>query len=553
MAVASFHSYTESHVCQRNAGVALVLHWPETEVKLISEGTELQTPPVTNEHVSLVVKGLLSPQFSQIQITKYIVLQLLAQQSVQKKRLDEAIQENASLADHIRKLTETNDTTENELTKYHSIKSKYKEFSCKIEKDEKTISDLKAKLSEQKQSQIDQQSVLEQLQDETRQEKASLADRITALIDTKVITEKELTKCASIESEYKKLSSDMQEKENIIINLEAKLSEEKQFQLEQQSVLKKLQDEIRQEKINLANHIRKLTETKIITENELSKRVNIESEYKKMSSEMEGKEKIIIDLEAKLSEQKTSLSELKQLQDETRQEKASLAANTRKLTETKDISEKELSKRLSLESTYAKLPSEMEKKEKTISDLEAKLSEQKKSLSVLKQQLADARRKKAILPDLIRELTETTDKHEKESTKRVSIEAQYENLSSKMEETEKITNDLEDKLSEQKQSLFVLKQLLGEARQEKASLADYIRELTETKVTAGQELTKRINLESKNEKLLSEKKEKEKIIRDLEAKLLEEKQSQSEQQSVLKQLQDKTRQEKAIWLIKSEN
>ncbi|XP_070575572.1 uncharacterized protein [Ptychodera flava] len=51
----------------------------EMEVQLIRDGTKVQTLPVSDENVSLLARSLLPCQISQVQLTEYIVKQLLAQ------------------------------------------------------------------------------------------------------------------------------------------------------------------------------------------------------------------------------------------------------------------------------------------------------------------------------------------------------------------------------------------------------------------------------------------------------------------------------------------
>ncbi|XP_070573814.1 peptidoglycan DL-endopeptidase CwlO-like [Ptychodera flava] len=141
------------------------------EVQLIRDGTKVQTLPVSDENVSLLARSLLPCQISQVQITEYIVKQLLAQisekdseipvdlqKSVVKHQLDEAKQEKANLVEHIRKLTQTIDITEKELSKRVGIESK---LSSELEQKEKIISDLKAKLSalEEIQSELELQGI----------------------------------------------------------------------------------------------------------------------------------------------------------------------------------------------------------------------------------------------------------------------------------------------------------------------------------------------------------------------------------------------------------
>ncbi|XP_070573875.1 uncharacterized protein [Ptychodera flava] len=127
----------------------------EMQLQLISDGTKVLTLPVSDENVSLLARSLLPCQISQVQITEYIVRQLLAQisekyseidlqKSVLKHQLDEAKQEKATLVEHIRKLTQTIDITEKELTKRVGIESVY---SSELVEKERIISDLEAKLS----------------------------------------------------------------------------------------------------------------------------------------------------------------------------------------------------------------------------------------------------------------------------------------------------------------------------------------------------------------------------------------------------------------------
>ncbi|XP_070573145.1 centrosomal protein of 128 kDa-like [Ptychodera flava] len=125
----------------------------EMEVQLTRDGTKVLTLPVSDESVSLLARSLLPCQISQIQITEYIVKQLLAkisekdlQKSVLQHQLDEAKQEKATLVEHIRKLTQTIDITEKELTK-RADKSMHEKLSSELEEKEKIISDLEAKLS----------------------------------------------------------------------------------------------------------------------------------------------------------------------------------------------------------------------------------------------------------------------------------------------------------------------------------------------------------------------------------------------------------------------
>ncbi|XP_070543765.1 mucin-22-like [Ptychodera flava] len=125
----------------------------EMEVQLNGHGTKVLTPPIPDEKVSLLARSLLPCQISQIQITEYIVKQLLAQisendlqKSVLHHQLEEAKQEKATLVEHIRKLTQTIDITEKELTK-RVDKSMYEKLSSELKEKEKIICDLEAKLS----------------------------------------------------------------------------------------------------------------------------------------------------------------------------------------------------------------------------------------------------------------------------------------------------------------------------------------------------------------------------------------------------------------------
>ncbi|XP_070566726.1 kinectin-like [Ptychodera flava] len=129
----------------------------EMELQLTRGGTKVLTLPVSDENVSLLARSLLPCQISQVQITEYIVKQLLAQisekdseidlqKSVLEHQLDEAKQEKANLVEHIGKLTQTIDITEKELTK-RVDKSMHEKLSSELEEKEKIISDLEAKLS----------------------------------------------------------------------------------------------------------------------------------------------------------------------------------------------------------------------------------------------------------------------------------------------------------------------------------------------------------------------------------------------------------------------
>ncbi|XP_070575682.1 myosin-13-like [Ptychodera flava] len=146
----------------------------EMQLQLISDGTKVLTLPVSDENVSLLARSLLPCQISQVQITEYIVRQLLAQisekyseidlqKSVLKHQLDEAKQEKANLVEHIRKLTQTIDITEKELSKRVGIESVNEKLSSELEQKEKIISDLKAKLSalEEIQSELELQGMAE--------------------------------------------------------------------------------------------------------------------------------------------------------------------------------------------------------------------------------------------------------------------------------------------------------------------------------------------------------------------------------------------------------
>ncbi|XP_070558722.1 uncharacterized protein [Ptychodera flava] len=124
------------------------------DVKLIRDGTKVLTLSVSDKNVSLLARSLLPCKISQIQITEYIVKQLLAQisendlqKSVLHHQLEEAKQEKATLVEHIRKLTQTIDITEKELTKRVGIESMHEKLSSELEEKEKIICDLEAKLS----------------------------------------------------------------------------------------------------------------------------------------------------------------------------------------------------------------------------------------------------------------------------------------------------------------------------------------------------------------------------------------------------------------------
>ncbi|XP_070575460.1 uncharacterized protein [Ptychodera flava] len=126
------------------------------------------TLPVSDENVSLLARSLLPCQISQIQITEYIVelsarineKEIDLQKSVLQHQLDEAKQEKATLVENIRKLTQTIDITEKELTNRVGIESVN---SSELEEKEKIISDLKAKLSalEEIQSELELQGMAE--------------------------------------------------------------------------------------------------------------------------------------------------------------------------------------------------------------------------------------------------------------------------------------------------------------------------------------------------------------------------------------------------------
>ncbi|XP_070573833.1 putative leucine-rich repeat-containing protein DDB_G0290503 [Ptychodera flava] len=129
------------------------------------------TLPVSDANVSLLARSLLPCQISQVQITECIV-ELSArinekerdlQKSVLKHQLDEAKQEKANLVEHIRKLTQTIDITEKELTKHVGNESVYEKLSSELEEKEKIISDLEAKLSalEEIQSELELQGKAE--------------------------------------------------------------------------------------------------------------------------------------------------------------------------------------------------------------------------------------------------------------------------------------------------------------------------------------------------------------------------------------------------------
>ncbi|XP_070574893.1 CAP-Gly domain-containing linker protein 1-like [Ptychodera flava] len=142
-----------------------VMDTQEMEVQLTRDGTKVLTLPVSGENVSLLARSLLPCQFSQVQITEYMVKQLLAQksekdlqQSVLKHQLNGAGHGKASFVEQIRKLSKTINKTEKELTKRVGIESMCEKLSSELEKKERIISDLKAKLSGLEEI----QSVLEQ-------------------------------------------------------------------------------------------------------------------------------------------------------------------------------------------------------------------------------------------------------------------------------------------------------------------------------------------------------------------------------------------------------
>ncbi|XP_070571713.1 putative leucine-rich repeat-containing protein DDB_G0290503 [Ptychodera flava] len=284
------------------------------------------------------------------------------------------------------------------MKQIHSIRQK---DLSELEDNGKFISALEAKLSgqEEKQSESKLQSVLKQQLNEARKEKVTLRERsveLTRNIDS--IEDELIRKCSTMKSVHEKFSSELKVAKKIISAVQAKLAGVQQIQSEVklQCVLRQQINEARQEKATLEERSNELACLADTIEGELIRQcADIESELKKLSSELEAKEKIVSDLAAKLSGleeinivQKQQVHEVSEEDSEIGTEKSVLKNQldtARHETTTLEEKIEELSQKLGklntilksfikrLRSMREKFSFKLEETGKIISDLDAKL------------------------------------------------------------------------------------------------------------------------------------------------------------------------------------